>query len=59
MGGPNMGSGPGSILKGYGLKAMPGWPAGFYQGQEAEAVGVVVLRELPERRTAHDAGPGD
>ena len=41
---------PGSILKGYGLKAMPGWPAGFYQGQEAEAVGVVVLRELPRER---------
>jgi hypothetical protein len=29
---------------------MAGWPVGFYEGQAAEALGVVVLRELPRER---------
>ena len=41
---------PESVLVGYGLRAMAGWPVGFYEGQAAEALGVVVLRELPRER---------
>jgi hypothetical protein len=41
---------PESVLVGFGLRAMAGWPAGFYEGHEADAVGVVVLRELPRER---------
>jgi hypothetical protein len=41
---------PESVLVGFGLRAMAGWPAGFYQRHEADAVGVVVLRELPRER---------
>jgi hypothetical protein len=41
---------PESVLVGFGLRAMAGWPAGFYQRHEADAVGMVVLRELPRTR---------
>ena len=42
---------PESVIKGYGFKAMPGWPDGFLEKQEAEVVGLVVLRELPRERS--------
>jgi hypothetical protein len=38
---------PQSVLAGYGLISMPAFPPGFYEGREAEAMGAVVLRELP------------
>ena len=41
---------PESVLAGYELRAMAGWPAGFCEGREAESVGIVVLRELPRER---------
>lgn len=41
---------PVGILQGYGLTPSPTFPGGFYEGHEAMAVGVVVLRELPRDR---------
>lgn len=41
---------PESALRGYGLLPMPGWPPGFHAGSEADARGVVVLRDLPRTR---------
>jgi hypothetical protein len=41
---------PESVLRRYGLSPVPGWPAGVYLGHEADARGVVVLRELPQGR---------
>ncbi|HEU4412440.1 MAG TPA: hypothetical protein VFS43_44770 [Polyangiaceae bacterium] len=41
---------PASVLSGYALAPMAGWPRGFYEGGPAEAMGVVVLRELPRGR---------
>ncbi|HEU4408584.1 MAG TPA: hypothetical protein VFS43_25205 [Polyangiaceae bacterium] len=41
---------PESVLTGYRLTPMGGWPSGFYEGGPAEARGVVVLRELPRTR---------
>ncbi|HEU4537555.1 MAG TPA: hypothetical protein VFS00_25725 [Polyangiaceae bacterium] len=38
---------PDGVLAGYGLTPIAGWPPGFYEGRPAEAMGVVVLRELP------------
>jgi hypothetical protein len=38
---------PESVLDGYGLTPIAGWPRGFYEGRPAEAMGTVVLRELP------------
>lgn len=38
---------PDGVLAGYGLTPSAGWPPGFYEGRPAEAMGVVVLRELP------------
>lgn len=41
---------PSGVLRGHALAPMPGFPAGFYGGPPAAAVGVVVLRELPRNR---------
>jgi hypothetical protein len=41
---------PRAVIKGYGLVRMPSFPEAFLEGQEAERVGVVVLRELPRTR---------
>jgi hypothetical protein len=41
---------PASLLQGYRLTSVPSFPAGFYEGPEAMAVGVVVLKELPRDR---------
>jgi hypothetical protein len=38
---------PQGVLRSYGLVPIAGWPPGFYDGHEADARGVVVLRELP------------
>jgi hypothetical protein len=42
---------PESVIKGYDFKPIPGWPTGFLERQEADAVGLVVLRELPRERS--------
>jgi hypothetical protein len=41
---------PERVLGGYGLSPMVGFPAGFYDRNEADACGIVVLRELPRGR---------
>lgn len=41
---------PESVLHGYGFHPIPGWPTGFHEREEADAVGLVVLRELPRQR---------
>jgi hypothetical protein len=41
---------PESVLQGYRLISVPSFPTGFYEGPEAMAMGVVVLRELPRDR---------
>ena len=42
---------PVSVLRGYALTPAHGFPAGFYAGAVAAAVGVVVLPELPRDRS--------
>jgi hypothetical protein len=42
---------PEGVIAGYNLTPMPGWLAGLYEGDPAEATGVVVLRELPRKRS--------
>ena len=42
---------PESVIKGYDFKPMSGWPSGFLEGQEAEVVGLVVLRALLRERS--------
>jgi hypothetical protein len=41
---------PRAVIKGYGLAPMPSFPEAFLEGQPAEHVGLVVLRELPPTR---------
>ncbi len=41
---------PERVLGGYGLAPMAGFPPGFYDRAEADACGIVVLRELPRGR---------
>jgi hypothetical protein len=41
---------PERVMDGYTFTPIPGWPAGFLQRSEADAVGLVVLRQLPRRR---------
>ena len=41
---------PERVLGGYGVAPMAGFPAGFYDRDEEDACGVVVLRELPRGR---------
>jgi hypothetical protein len=41
---------PASVIKGYGFKAMRGWPKGFLERHDADQVGLVVVRELPRER---------
>ena len=41
---------PERVLGGYGLSPMAGFPPGFYDRDEADACGIVVLRELPRGR---------
>jgi hypothetical protein len=43
---------PTSVLRGYELRPMSGFPPGFYGGAPAAAFGVVVIDELPEDRPA-------
>ena len=42
---------PESVIKHYELEPMRGWPSGFLGAWEADAVGLVVLRELPRERS--------
>jgi hypothetical protein len=41
---------PERVLGGYGFSPTAGFPAGFYDRDEADACGIVVLRELPRVR---------
>ena len=41
---------PLGVLEGYAFTPIPGFPSGFWQRQPADAVGVVVLRDLPKSR---------
>jgi hypothetical protein len=41
---------PERVLGGYGLSPSRGFPSGFYDRDEADACGIVVLRELPRER---------
>ena len=38
------------VLKGYGFTPIRGWPPGFHERCEEDAIGLVVLRELPRTR---------
>ncbi len=42
---------PVSVLEGHRLAPMDGFPAGFYGGPPAAALGIVVIRELPRDRS--------
>jgi hypothetical protein len=42
---------PESVIKHYELEPMRGWPSGFLGAWEADAIGLVVLRELPRERS--------
>jgi hypothetical protein len=41
---------PLGVLEGYAFTPIPEFPSGFWQRQPADAVGVVVLRDLPKNR---------
>jgi hypothetical protein len=41
---------PERVLEGYGISPTAGFPAGFYDRDEADVCGIVVLRELPRGR---------
>jgi len=41
---------PRSVLDGYGFAPIPSLPPGFWQRQPADAVGLVVMRDLPKTR---------
>ena len=41
---------PASVLHGYELRPMPGFPRGFFEGARAAATCVIVVRELPRSR---------
>ena len=42
---------PEGVIKGFCFTPMPGWPEGFLERQEADSVGLVVIRELPRERS--------
>ncbi len=42
---------PFSLLEGYGLTSLSDFPSGFWEGQPAEEVGLVVMRDLPHDRS--------
>jgi hypothetical protein len=41
---------PETVLESYGYVPMSGWPSGFLERREADAVGLLVLRDLPRTR---------
>ena len=41
---------PETVMEEYGFTPMQGFPAGFFERREADAVGLVVLRDLPRTR---------
>jgi hypothetical protein len=38
------------VLKGYGFTPLRGWPPGFHERWKEDAIGLVVLRDLPRTR---------
>ena len=41
---------PQAVLRAFGFRRRRGWPAGFWQRSEADAQGLVVVRDLPRTR---------